>query len=347
MKIFNKLLGIVLVFVSTGLCSISAASDVESSTKIELSALKSDKRNVVVISDRVYQANQQYFVYPEVSEMIAQEVINELNREGFVYAPTLSSVRERLKKADLVVHADKLLRDFHYTYNIDFNALNKIAKKLGADDILLITGGLDTVSDFLKPTWYNFLNIPGENVVKSEYRMYTHFALIDVQNEIVTWQNSYTRHITSPEFALANATFSPDYRQMTKIKKGSYIIAKDAAYRVESAVTPELAAAKEPPTMRERMKYKIDKKYDEHIQNVNLKREQKAQNEAKARLDAQKAAQNEAFLKSVETKNVKSTKTNTSKEFSAVDLTPYTSGAQSSDDKDVKVSPINIIIPKM
>ncbi len=317
MKIFSKILGVVLVIMSFAMSA---------SAQAELSAVKSNKRNVVVISDRVEQANLKYLVFPEVSEMIAADVINNLNVQGFVSAPSLSSVRERLGKSDIVRHADKLVRDYRYTYNLDFNALKKVAKSLNADDILIVTGGMDTVSNFLKPTWYFFLNIPGENMVKSEYKLYTHFALIDVQNETVKWQNTYHRQITSPEFALANATYAPDYRQMSKIKKGSEVIARDASYRVECILAPELAMTKQPPTRHERMKYKIDKMQNEHIQNVNFKNQQKNEK--------------------AQEKHIKTSEKSVTEEINAVNLQPKQDEVSPAANS-VQISPINIIIPKM
>lgn len=230
---------------------------------------KDKSKSVLVLSDRVEQANTKYFIYPQVSEMIAADIINRLNTEGDVKAPSLSDVRSELRSSELVRAAYSLLDNYRYTYDVNYSALRKIAKHFDVTNVLLVTGSLDTTSDFLKPTWWAFLNVPGENSVKSEFKLYTYMALIDLNNETITWQNVYERKLVDTEFGLGNMNFSPDAKQMVKVKQGSLLIAKDAAYRVESVLTPLRAAEKTPPTVHEFVKFKVNKKYEESIQNIN------------------------------------------------------------------------------
>jgi len=348
MRILNKLAGVVALFVLLG----TNFSDMS----CEAAASAGEKKSVVVISDRLEQANPQYFIYPQVSEMVSAEIINELNKEGVVKAPTLSAVREKLRSQSLVRSADKLLHDYRYTYELNYGALKKIAKEFNTTNVLLVTGSLDTVSDFLKPTWWNFLNVPGENVVKSEYRLYTYIALVDLNTETITWQNTYHRQITSPEFALANAQFSPDYRQLTKIKKGSIAIAKDASYRVESVLVPWFVVDKTPPTVHELVKFKVNKKYDECIQNINekkaaMKAKKEAQNkEVNAVLKTPKSSESlknedlEIKINKIEPVPV-DTKALPEKDSAALELRPPIE--EKDEPKNIQISPLNVIIPKM
>lgn len=329
MRSLKVLLGVV-IFMASALMVFAQNSAVISQPQAALD--EKQVKNIVVLSDRVEQANAKYLIYPQVSEMVAASIINELNLSKAVKAPSLSTVREKLRSPELIRSANKLLSEYRYTYELNYEALRKIAKNFNTQNVLIVTGGLDTVSDFLKPTWWNFLNIPGENVVKTEYRLYTYIALVDLSAETITWQNTYHRQITAPEFALANATYSPDYRQLTKIKKGSDVIAKDAAYRVESVLTPWFAAEKEPPTVHELVKFKIQKKQDEYIQNINERKAKKAE---------QKELKKEENAVLIKEKQVKFDETI----MNNVSGSEKNSAAESN--YDIKVSPLNIIIPKM
>ncbi len=372
MKILNRFLGVIsIIFVLVLSTTSVLAQEGEQTDKA--------KKTIVVISDRVEQANAQYLIYPQVSEMVAAEVINELNKEGAVTSVPLSTVREKLRSQNLIRTANKLLGEYRYTYELNYEALKRIAKEFNTTNVLLVTGALDTVSDFLKPTWWNFLNVPGENVVKTEYRLYTYIVLVDLNTQTITWQNTYHKQITSPEFALANATYSPDYRQLTKIKKSTIAIAKDAAYRVESVLVPWFTVDKTPPTLHEKVKFNVNKKYDEYIQNINARRAEKEQIEQAKEMDAvlkspkkettdvskvqwTKEASEATTNKTGDIKESKETVkiNNVSKEGSAtnnVEIYAPEKQIQTKEitveqelieePKDIQVSPLNIIIPKM
>lgn len=261
MRNFNKIFGVIIVLIVSFFVFGLSAQSVEN---------MEEQKNLLVLSDRVEQANPKYFIYPQVSEMVAAEIINKLNSEGEINAPSLSYVRNELRAPELVRASYVLLDNYRYTYDINYAALKKIAKHFNTTNVLLVTGAMDTTSDFLKPTWWSHLNVPGENVVKSEFKLYTYIALVDLNTETIKWQNAYERKLVAPEFGMTNLNYSPDAKQMIKVKQGSQLIAKDAAYRVESVLTPLIAAEKTPPTMHEFLKFHVNKKYEESIQNINV-----------------------------------------------------------------------------
>ncbi len=383
MRNFNKIFGVVLVFFFGFYLSNLSAMSVENSDK---------SKSVLILSDRVEQANSKYFIYPQVSEMVAAEIINKLNIDGDVKAPSLSDVRAELRTPELVRASYALLDNYRYTYDINYSALRKIAKHFDTTNVLLVTGAVDTTSDFLKPTWWAFLNVPGENVVKSEFKLYTYIALVDLTNETVSWQNVYERRLVAPEFGLTNLNYSPDAKQMVKVKKGSQLIAKDAAYRVESVLTPLIAAKKTPPTVHEFMKMQINKKYKESIQNINelkkktvnkineIKEQKKSESVQSAEIQAEtikferietpavdvgtikdkstdetnailnfvkiknneKAEEEKLDNKVLEVVNKKAVQMEASKSTVDMGLRPAIEA-----DGNIKINPINIIIPKM
>lgn len=378
---FNKIFGVVLVLIA-GMFAVVQTSFANETKK--------DMKYVLVLSDRVEQANTKYFIYPQVSEMIASDIINRLNTDGDVKAPLLSDIRAELRTPDLIRASYSLLDNYRTTYDINYSALRKIAKHFDVNNVLLVTGSMDTTSDFLKPTWWAFLNVPGENVVKSEFKLYTYVALVDLNSETITWQNVYERNLEAPEFGMANLNYSPDAKQMTRVKVGSQLIAKDIAFRVESVLTPDAVVDKEPPTVHELVKLKINKKYKESVQNINnfkkkavkkVKSLREPKNEvvenATGRIEENEnniEVENEVpavqfddgskeqdailnFVKQTEDKNIEQKKLNKKvkevTEEKSVNLEPQKTVPDMElrpaieTDKNIKINPINIIIPKM
>lgn len=347
MRIFNKITGIILVLI----LSINYAQ-----ATITNATYKNNKNKIVVLSDRIEEVNQQYFIYPKSTDLIAIDVINTLNKDGHLSVPNITETKNRISKKDLRMHTKKLLADYRYTYNIDFEILKKIAKALETEEILLITSGLDTSTDFLKPTLWNTLNIPGVNAVKTEYKMYTHFVLINVPTSQIQWQNTYIRPISAKNLELANTSYSPEYKQMEKIKKSSEIIAKDAVYRIESVLIPHIAIKKTPPTTKEKMKYNIQKQYKEQIENVrDLKEKIKKEETPEKKILLQNVKENTAkkhlnvakdeILKqeNTETQNIEKKQEITETQ----EIKDYNQNKTIEENNNIYVSPINIIIPKM
>ncbi len=325
MKIFRKLFGVVLIFLAI-------------TTNVYA---KENQKTILVLSDRVEQANTKYLIYPQVSEMISADIINELNLSGAIKAPSLSNVRTQLRSSELIRPSQKLLNNYRYTYELNYEALKKIAKTFNTTNVLLITGDLDTASDFIKPTWWNFLNIPGENVVKTEYRLYTYVALVDLNEETIKWQHTYHNQITSPEFALANATYSPDQRQLRKIKTISNKIAKDACYRVESIIDPIFAKEKTPPTLHEKVKFNAKKKQEQYIQNINNKKT------PQTKLQPTVLEATTLDSKKIQNTNIKiETKINEQEKSLIIPQSPENT-EQKRKEYDIQISPLNIIIPTM
>ena len=287
MNNLNKIFGVVL-FLVFSLFNLSLESLAITENQ--------NQKNILVLSDRVEQANAKYFVYPQISELVASEIINRLNMDGSIKAPVLSDVRSELRSEELVRSSYRLLNNYRYTYDVDYSSLRKIAKHFNADNVLLVTGSLDTTSDFLKPTWWSFLNVPGENVVKSEFIIYTYMALVDLNSETITWHNVYERKLEAPEFGMSNLNYSPDSKQLNKVKKGAFLIAKDAVYRIESVLTPSAVEGKTPPTVHEMLKMKINKKYEESVQNINAVKDKTVQKIKDAKMSKTKDLEDDSEL---------------------------------------------------
>ena len=119
MRSFNKIFGVVLVLVFAFVFLNLKTFAVENNEK---------QIKVLVLSDRVEQANVKYFIYPQISEMISSEIINCLNLDGAAKVPVLSDVRTQLRSDEFVRSSYALLNNYRYTYDINYAALRKIAK---------------------------------------------------------------------------------------------------------------------------------------------------------------------------------------------------------------------------
>lgn len=250
MKYFLKIAFLSLIFVSA-FQNLSQAKEV-----------------VAVLNDNFQPLNITYVLYPGASNLIAQDIVNRINLNDRIKALPVCNSIELLKENNVLSQGITLINEYKYTYNINYPALRKIADKLGADYVLLITSGMDIQSSFLKETIWNKLNVPGENAINSQYRLISRITLIDPVNEFIVFQKTYTKYIESKEFDLANISYSPNYAQMSRIKKYSEHLASSVIPFIETQIVPELMPVK--TTFIERVNSKLFKKDSEPTTN-NIK----------------------------------------------------------------------------
>lgn len=180
-----------------------------------------------------------YYVYTEAAELLSTDIINCINQSQIVEAPTVSRVRKTLESdTHLKLVAKESLKTYKYSYNIDFVAFKKLAKKFGTDKVLLITSGIDSQTYFMRRTFWDFLNIPGATTIDPAYRLSTNVALIDTEKEIVIWQNLYHRSLSTMEHRIVANNMAPAYEQLEKIKFYSSFFSPEIAQTVQFRLVP-------------------------------------------------------------------------------------------------------------
>ena len=233
------LLGLTLLIFCTQCFAITEASQKQ----------KKKTPVVAVISDRAHRHGTTYLICGSASDIIASDIINELNKSGRIKSPLLGETMSKITNNKLPVYKDTFFQEYRANYNIDFVNLKRLTNNLEADYILMVTSGMDIQSNFLKDTWWNKLNISGMDVVKPTYKLTTFLTLIDNKNDIVLWQDLYTKDISAKNFDIGAVQFSPGYAQLSKIKKYSTRVAEHVVPIVDKNVNPELQPPEEPKTI--------------------------------------------------------------------------------------------------
>lgn len=220
--------------------------------------LSQAKEVVAVLNDNFQPLNVTYILYPGASNLIAQDIVNRINLNDRIKAIPVCNSVETLKQNNILQQGETLIKEYKFTYNINYPALRKVADRLGVNYILLITSGFDIQSSFLKETIWNKLNVPGLDSVNPQYRMISRITLVDPVNEFIVFQKTYNKFIASQEFDLANIAYSPNYAQMSKIKKYTEELANEVTPLVETQIVPELMPPK--TTFIEQVSSKLFKK---------------------------------------------------------------------------------------
>lgn len=237
MKFFVKSIFYLLIFCIFSSASAFAIEDtVHSSTK--------QKPTVAVITDINHRAGTIYVVTGASADIIASDIITELNNSKHVNAPLLGDSMQKVA-SHMNLYSKTFFDEYKYNYNIDFVNMRRVTKSLNADYLLMVTSGLDVQSNFLKDTFWNKLAIAGQESVRPTYRLTTLVTLIDLKKESVLWQELYKKDITANDYDIGNVQFAPSYAQLSKIKSYSKKMAEHITPVINVAINPNLAAKKE------------------------------------------------------------------------------------------------------
>lgn len=180
---------------------------------------RADEYRVLVLPDNIQFDSTNYLIYPDSSVIFASDTINELKKDGRIQTVSMTEVRDTLRKnTKISILTKKALKEFKYNYNIPFVDFKEIAACFSTDKVLIITSQTDIQNYFLQRTLWDFLNIPGATVINPAYKMSTYAVLIDVNKELVIWENLYSKKISSIENRMVAQNFAPATEQLEKIK---------------------------------------------------------------------------------------------------------------------------------
>ncbi len=210
---------------------------------------------VAVLSDTGHRNGTTYIVCGASADIIATDLINELNKTGRINAPLLGENMSKITQKNIPLYYLTFFKEYKYNYNIDFVNLKRVIKDLNADYVIMVTSGLDVQSQFLKETWWNKLTIAGSDPVVPTYKLTTLVTLIDTKSYSIVWQDLYLRDIKADNYDLGLVQFSPSYAQLSKIKKYSKNVSEYVTAVVDKKVNPWIVPPQKPKSVE--MKYRF------------------------------------------------------------------------------------------
>jgi len=196
---------------------------------------------VLVLSDNITaKPCLDAVVYEESAEFFANQVINRLNTSGSVEAPTISVVREELKKNPrLAITTRETMLRFKKEYNINYVVIQKLATMFNVDKVLLITTSADAQNYFMRRTFWDFLNVPGATVIDPAIKLSTYAVLIDTNRMVNLWEDTFYKTISSCENRMVPNSLGPQTVQLEKIRDYSQMLGPQIASNVQTAIVPK------------------------------------------------------------------------------------------------------------
>ena len=245
---------------------------------------------ILVLSDSGQRNGTTYLTCGAAADIIATDIINELNNTKRIKAPLLGETMANITQKNIPLYYLTFFREYKNNYNVDFINLKRVTNNIKADYILLVTSGMDIQSRFLKTTWWNKLGLAEGDPVVPTYRLNTFITLIDKKTYSIVWQDMYLRDLKAYDYDIGMAQFSPGYAQLSKIKKYSMTMSEYVAKEVDKKVNPWAQPEEKPKAVEMKSKFLnegtklyyptvngevVKQNINEAQENYNSKREQR------------------------------------------------------------------------
>lgn len=197
--------------------------------------------DLLVLPTDVFSVCDNYFCFPEVSNIVAEDVILNLKNYKDINVKTLSQLRQKLNSDyQLKQKTSKAIDAYSKNDKIDFNDLNDIAKSFGVKSILLIdTYAINDKTEIRRNLW-DTLEITTAFKITYPFRLKTSAVLIDCVNSLVMWSGKYSKNISDTFGYYSAQNQTQALSQLEKIKQYSYdIISKNISQNVYMRFFPK------------------------------------------------------------------------------------------------------------
>lgn len=195
---------------------------------------------VLVLPVDLFSVCDNYYCFPEVSEVIAVDVINNFNKRGKIVSPNLYDVRKKLAEdPKLKASAVNTLNRFKNKNSVDFTSTKAVAKAFDAKSVLLISS-LVTQQTSKRNVW-EVMEVSSAFEAYNIYTMETNAVLTDNVNDVVMWSGKYKRSLADNESRFWAVTSAQAASQLEKLKFYSRdIISKNISENVTLRFYPKV-----------------------------------------------------------------------------------------------------------
>ena len=190
--------------------------------------------NVVVLPVDLNRVCENYYCYPEVSEIVAEDLIKYFNSTTKVHAPSLFEVRKTFSQnKQLQAAAENALAKFGRTEVIDFPAMKAISSQFSANSVLLVSNSVMVEDSGIKRNVWEILELSSIMNIFYPYTMETNAVLLDTVNDLVMWSGSYKKILSDSSAGFIARKSSQSYAKLSYFRAYSEdILAKTIAQNV-------------------------------------------------------------------------------------------------------------------
>lgn len=194
---------------------------------------------VLVLPVDLFTICENYYCFPEASEVFAKDVISNFNQQKRISSPDLYDVRKKItENPQLKSAATTALNKYKNSNYIDFISLKKLSDEFKANSILMISSSI--IEKNTKRNVWEVLEVSSAFDTYKLYSLETNAVLTDNVNDIVMWSGKYKRSLGNNESRFWAKSTANANSQLEKIRLYSRdIISKNITQNITLRFYPK------------------------------------------------------------------------------------------------------------
>ena len=186
---------------------------------------------LLVLPTNLFSVCDNYFCFPEVSEIVAEDVIFNLRQYQNINTRALADVRAKLyTDSVLKTKTESVLKKYEETDRIDFQTLQEIAKVFDVKSVLLISCYAVNDKTTLRRNLWDVLEISSAFKISYPFELKTNAVLTDMVNNIVMWSGKYTKSVSDTFGYYSASNQTQAMSQLEKIKQYLSLLQPDGSF---------------------------------------------------------------------------------------------------------------------
>jgi phage anti-repressor protein len=166
-------------------------------TLFSISKVNAVQFDVLVLPTDIFNVCDNYFCFPEPSEIAAKYVIEDLKAYKTINAIELADIRAKLEsKPELKQVTQDMLKNFEQTEKIDFQILNELSKEFGVKSTIIISSYAITDRSATRRDLWEVLEVSSAFKITYPFNLTTTAVLTDNVNSVVMWSNKYNKTVS-------------------------------------------------------------------------------------------------------------------------------------------------------
>lgn len=241
--------------------------------------------DLLVLPTDIFSVCDNYFCFPEVSNIIAEDIIQNLEQYRNINVSSLYKVRQKLDSDyQLKQKTIKVIEAYGEKDKIDFTNLNDLARAFDVKSVLIVDTYAINDKTSLRRNLWDTLEITSAFKITYPFELKTSAVLTDCVNSVVMWSGKYSKNV-SDTFGYYNASNQTQaLSHLEKIKQYSYdIVSKNISQNVYMRFFPKDVRTFQLKKQSEDAQTKFVPNALEHLSDPHIRKELDTDNNKKFR----------------------------------------------------------------
>ena len=178
--------------------------------------------DLLVLPTNLLSVCENYFCFPEASEIISQDTISYLNSYKNIHAQDISYVREKLNKnPQLRAMTNSMLSAYKINEHVDFQTLKALSNEFGVKSVAIISSYAATDKADIRRDLWDILELSSAFKFTYPFELKVNAILTDTVNNTVMWSSKYSKGLSDSQGYFAVTNQAQAISQLEKIKEYS------------------------------------------------------------------------------------------------------------------------------